>query len=74
MKFKVAATAGLSLTVSEKKIFEISANQSILLALAAILNIRLERKTVTLERTIQGTFLLSSVPIGQLVSEKKLEM
>jgi hypothetical protein len=49
MKFKMAATAGLSLTiyslgavstlVSEKKIFEISANQSILLALAAILNI-----------------------------------
>jgi hypothetical protein len=38
MKFKMAATAG----------FEISANQSILLALAAILNIRLERKTVTL--------------------------
>jgi hypothetical protein len=34
--------------VSEKKIFEISANQSILLALAAMLNIRLERKTVTL--------------------------
>jgi hypothetical protein len=33
---------------SEKKIFEISANQSILLALAAMLNIRLERKTVTL--------------------------
>jgi hypothetical protein len=31
--------------VSEKKIFEISANQSILLALAAMLNIRLERKT-----------------------------
>ena len=28
--------------------FEILANQSILLALAAILNIRLERKTVTL--------------------------
>jgi hypothetical protein len=25
-------------------------------------------------RTIQGTFLLSSVPIGQVVSEKKLEM
>jgi hypothetical protein len=60
--------------VSEKKIFEISANQSIFLALAAILNIRLERKTVTLYRTIQGTFLLSSVPIGQVVSEKKLEM
>ena len=36
------------LLVSEKKIFEISANQSILLALAAILNIRLERKTETL--------------------------
>ena len=34
--------------ISEKKIFEISANQSTLLALAAILNIRLERKTVTL--------------------------
>jgi hypothetical protein len=29
--------------VSEKKIFEISANQSILLALAAMLNIRLEQ-------------------------------
>jgi hypothetical protein len=38
MKFKMAATAELSL-VSEKKIFEISANQSILLALAAMLNI-----------------------------------
>jgi hypothetical protein len=34
--------------VSEKKIFAISANQSILLALAAILNIRLERNAVTL--------------------------
>jgi hypothetical protein len=57
MKFKMAATAGLSLTLdtmekmfqnAEKKIFEISANQSILLALAAMLNIRLERKTATL--------------------------
>jgi hypothetical protein len=38
----------ISSLVTEKKIFEISANQSILLALAAILNIRLERKTVTL--------------------------
>ena len=40
-----------SLTVSSlvsEKIFEISANQSILLALAAMLNIRLERKTDTL--------------------------
>jgi hypothetical protein len=37
----------VSSLVSEKKIFEISANQSTLLALAAILNIRLERKTVT---------------------------
>jgi hypothetical protein len=37
----------VSSLVSEKKIFEISANQSISLALAAILNIRLERKTVT---------------------------
>jgi hypothetical protein len=36
----------VSSLVSEKKIFEISANQSILLALAAMLNIRLERKTV----------------------------
>ena len=36
------------LLVSEKKIFEISANQCILLALAAMLNIRLERKTDTL--------------------------
>jgi hypothetical protein len=31
----------VSSLVSEKKIFEISANQSILLALAAILNIRI---------------------------------
>jgi hypothetical protein len=37
----------VSSLVSEKKSFEISANQSILLALAAIFNIRLERKTVT---------------------------
>jgi hypothetical protein len=44
----MAAIAGLSLTLDPMKIFEISANQSILLALAAILNIRLERKTVTL--------------------------
>jgi hypothetical protein len=35
----------VSSLVSEKNIFEISANQSILLALAAMLNIRLERKT-----------------------------
>jgi hypothetical protein len=32
----------VSSLVSEKKIFKISANQSILLALAAMLNIRLE--------------------------------
>jgi hypothetical protein len=43
----------VSSLVSEKKIFEISANQSIL---------------------FQGTFLLSLVPIGPVVSEKKLEM
>jgi hypothetical protein len=35
----------VSSLVSEKRIFEISANQSILLALAAMLNFRLERKT-----------------------------
>jgi hypothetical protein len=64
----------VSSVVSEKRIFEISANQSILLALAAMLNIRLERKTETLLRTIQGTFLLSLVPTGPVVSEKKLEM
>ena len=40
--------SSVSSLVSEKKIFEISANQSILLALAAMLNIRLERKTETL--------------------------
>ena len=34
----------VSSLVSEKKIFVISANQSILLALAAMLNIQLERK------------------------------
>jgi hypothetical protein len=38
----------VSSLVSEKRIFEISANQSILLALAAMLNIRLEQKTETL--------------------------
>ena len=40
----------LSSLVSEKKIFEISANQSPILnlALAAILNIRLEQKTLRL--------------------------
>ena len=38
----------VSSLVSEKKIFEISAKQSILLVMAAILNIRLERKTETL--------------------------
>jgi hypothetical protein len=40
--------AKLYMNVQEKRIFEISANQSILLALAAMLNIRLERKTGTL--------------------------
>jgi hypothetical protein len=44
----------VSSLVSEKKIFEISANQSILLALAAMLNIRLERKTEILWRTIHS--------------------
>jgi hypothetical protein len=44
----IYSLGSVSSLVSEKKIFEISANQSILLALAAILNIRLERKTVTL--------------------------
>jgi hypothetical protein len=38
----------ISSLVSEKKIFEIAANQSILLALAAMLNTQLERKTETL--------------------------
>ena len=44
----VAILGSVSSLVSEKKIFEISANQSTLLAQEAILNIRLERKTVTL--------------------------
>jgi hypothetical protein len=35
----------VSSLVSKKRISEIAANQSILLALAAMLNIRLERKT-----------------------------
>jgi hypothetical protein len=46
MKFKMAATAGLSLTLDP----------------------------MVKMRTIQGTFLLSLVPIGPVVSEKKLEM
>ena len=44
----IYSLGSVSSLVSEKKIFEISGNQSILLALAAMLNIRLERKTVTL--------------------------
>jgi hypothetical protein len=40
--------SSVSTLVSEKKNFEISANQSTLLTLAAMLNIRLERKTVIL--------------------------
>jgi hypothetical protein len=51
-KSKMATIAGHRLTLEpmgkcskEKKIFEISANQSILLVLAAMLNIRLEQKT-----------------------------
>jgi hypothetical protein len=44
----IYSLGSVSSLVSEKKIFEISANQSILLALAAMLNIRLERKTETL--------------------------
>jgi hypothetical protein len=54
----------VSSLVSEKKIFEISANQSILLALAAILNIRLERKTVT----ISSFFSETTGPIGTKLS------
>jgi hypothetical protein len=42
----------VSSLVSEKRMFEISANQSILLALAAMLNIRLERKTETFANLI----------------------
>jgi hypothetical protein len=39
---------GFSQFISFREDFEISANQSILLALAAMLNIRLEQKTETL--------------------------
>jgi hypothetical protein len=39
----------VSSLVSEKRIFEISANWSMLLALAAMLNIRLERKIFFVE-------------------------
>jgi hypothetical protein len=38
----------VSSLVSEKRNFEISANQSTFLALAAMLNIKLEQKTVIL--------------------------
>jgi hypothetical protein len=38
----------VSSLVSEKRNFEISANESTLFALAAMLNIRMERKTVIL--------------------------
>jgi hypothetical protein len=64
MKFK-------SSLVSEKKIFEISANQSILLALAAMLNIRLEQKTETLQKTIQAWTLWENV---QMPSSQKLQI
>jgi hypothetical protein len=48
IKAKLYMNVHWSSLVSEKKIFEISANQSILLALPAMLNIRLERKRETL--------------------------
>jgi hypothetical protein len=57
----------------EEDLWNFSQSEHII-GLGSILNIRLERKTVTLYRTIQGTFLLSLVPIGPVVSEKKLEM
>jgi hypothetical protein len=44
----IYSLGSVSSLVSEKKIFEISTNHSILLALAAMLNIRLEQKTVIL--------------------------
>jgi hypothetical protein len=50
----IYSLGSVSSLVSEKKIFEISANQSTLLALAAILNIRLERKTVTFSLKLLG--------------------
>jgi hypothetical protein len=54
--------------VSEKKSFEISANQSILLALAAILNIRLEQKTVTMKFKMAATAGLNLTldPMGKM--------
>jgi hypothetical protein len=70
-KSKMAVIAGHRLTLDP---MGKCSNAFILLALAAMLNTRLERKTLTLQRTIHGTFLLSLVPIGPVVSEKKLEM
>jgi hypothetical protein len=56
----------VSSLVSQKRIFEISANQSILLALAAVLNIGLERKTGTVTvfkyRNKIGKIVVKAVP------------
>ena len=60
------------IVVSEKKIFEISANQRLLWALAAMLDDRSEQKVTTLDKDLQGTFLPSMVPIHPVVLEKKL--
>jgi hypothetical protein len=56
----------VSSLVSEKKIFEISANQSILLALAAILNPlgRLEPNLAGMFLGWSSTNLLFFVPVG----------
>jgi hypothetical protein len=56
--------------ISEKKIFEISANKRLLWPLAAMLDNRSEQQQ-QLIRTLSGTFLPSMVPIHQVVLEKK---
>ena len=58
----------------EEDLWNFSQSEHITGSGISMLNIGLERKTETLWRTIQGTFLLSLVPIGKVVLEKKLEM
>ena len=54
--------------VSEKNIFEISANQRLLWLLAAILDNRSEQQQLI--RTLSATFLPSMVPIHQVLEKK----
>jgi hypothetical protein len=57
---------------SEKRIFEISANQSILLALASMLNIRLERD-MKFKMVAAAELSLTLDPMGKMFQNASLK-